>query len=115
PFRLSIRFQVKSCRPHLIPACCIDLSRASRSGESGLKAVLMPNGESASKAIGAAGDGRLTVKLLCAVGSSAATNLEPAIQTTTNPAQIEVILMRSAAECRQHSETARVHRHAGRI
>src|SRR5262245_15135932 len=67
-----MRRQVKSCRPHLIPACCIAASRESRSGASGRKAVLMPKGESTSNASGAAGDESVMEKLLLAVGREAA-------------------------------------------
>src|SRR5258706_8893082 len=45
-----MRPQLKSWRPHLIPACCIAASRASWSGASGCIAVLMPKGESGSRA-----------------------------------------------------------------
>jgi hypothetical protein len=67
-----MRRQVKSCRPHLMPACCIAANRASRSGASGRNAVLMPKGESLSNAPGATGGESVTEKLLLAVESGAA-------------------------------------------
>ena len=46
PFSRSILCQVKSCRPDLIPACCMRSSGASSPGASGRRAVLIPNGDS---------------------------------------------------------------------
>ncbi len=40
--------QLKSWRPHWIPACCMASRGTSRSGASARSAVLMPNGESFS-------------------------------------------------------------------
>src|ERR1043166_1468558 len=67
-----MRRHVKSCRPHLIPACCIAASRASKSSVSGLNALLMPKGESTSNVSGAMAGVSVTVKLLLAVESGAA-------------------------------------------
>ena len=63
---------------------------------AGLNAVLIPNGESASKAVAAAGGERSTVKPFCAVGSSAPGSMESATKATTSPAKTEAIFMTSA-------------------
>ena len=67
-----MRLQVKSCRPHLMPACCMAASRASRSGGVGPQAVLMPKGESGSSASASRCGGSFTSKRFSAVGGSAA-------------------------------------------